>query len=73
MVPHSARLLCKGNPGTAMALTILSGGLLLVVTDVFARIVIHPAELPVGILTSLLGAPFFLFILITDLRKNRET
>ena len=73
IVPHSTRILCKRYPGAAMPLTILAGGFLLVVTDLFARVIIHPAELPVGILTSLLGAPFFLFILITDLRKNRET
>ena len=71
IVPHSARILCRRNHTASLVLTILAGGFLLVVTDLFARIIIPPAELPVGILTSLLGAPFFILILVSELRKNR--
>ena len=41
----------------------LMGGLLLLVADTLARTVAIPAEIPVGIFTSLLGSPFFLFLL----------
>jgi iron complex transport system permease protein len=50
-------------PGSA-----LLGGLLLVGADMMARTVIVPAELPIGILTAFLGAPFFVALLL----KQRE-
>jgi iron complex transport system permease protein len=42
----------------------LAGASLLVLTDLLARTMISPLELPIGIVTSLLGAPFFLFLLL---------
>nr|WP_284509732.1 iron chelate uptake ABC transporter family permease subunit [Salinivibrio costicola] len=40
------------------------GRLLLTLADIIARIIVAPAELPVGIITALMGAPFFLWLLI---------
>lgn len=42
----------------------LLGALLLVLADVFSRTLLAPAELPIGIVTALVGAPFFLFLLM---------
>ena len=46
----------------------LLGGALLVLADLFARTVVAPAELPIGIITAIAGGPFFLWILL----KNRS-
>ena len=45
------------------ALSILGGASVLLFADVLARVVIAPQELPVGIVTALIGAPFFLWVL----------
>jgi len=42
------------------------GGILLVIADSFARVIVAPAELPTGILTALLGVPFFFWLLIKN-------
>ncbi len=71
IVPHTARLLFKRDFKLMLGFTIILGGMLLTLTDFLARTMIPPAEIPVGIITSLMGAPFFLFVLITHLRKSR--
>jgi iron complex transport system permease protein len=43
---------------------------LLVAADALARVVIAPAELPVGVVTALLGAPFFLWLLVVQQRRT---
>jgi len=70
IVPHISRLIFKDDFRSVIYFTIFIGGLLLVITDFLARILIPPVEIPVGIITSFLGAPFFLFILISKLREN---
>jgi iron complex transport system permease protein len=70
IVPHISRLIFKDDFKAVIYFTIFIGGLLLVVTDFLARILIPPVEIPVGIITSFMGAPFFLFILISRLKKN---
>ncbi|GJM34239.1 MAG: hypothetical protein DHS20C18_32400 [Saprospiraceae bacterium] len=69
VIPHLIRL-CKGT-GHYNLLTgsALLGGILLVWADNFARTAIAPAELPIGILTALLGAPFFIWLLLKS-RQN---
>ena len=69
IIPHIIRMLIGPDhryliPGTALA-----GAILLVMADGFARVVVAPAELPAGILTALLGAPFFFSLLIQ--KRNR--
>ncbi len=70
IVPHISRLIFK-NMKTNIIITIIMGGLFLGYADFIARILIPPVEIPVGIITSLIGAPFFIFVLITSLRNNR--
>jgi iron complex transport system permease protein len=63
MVPHMLRRLVGGEHAWLVPACALGGGAFLVLCDLLARIVLAPAELPVGIVTALLGAPFFLWLL----------
>lgn len=64
MAPHICRLIVgEGHTRLAPA-SFLFGGTFLVLCDTLARTVIAPAEIPVGVITSLLGGPFFLWLLI---------
>jgi len=63
MVPHAVRLIWPGDFRLNLPLSGLAGALLLVIADVFARMLVVPSELPVGALTACLGVPFFLFLL----------
>ncbi|NLS93655.1 MAG: iron ABC transporter permease [Planctomycetaceae bacterium] len=65
MAPHICRLLIGPDHRTLTPATILFGGAFLVLCDTVARTVIAPTELPVGILTALLGGPFFVWLLLT--------
>ncbi len=68
VVPHIARLLVGSNHKFYLPLSAILGAFVLLWADSIARIIIAPAELPIGIITALLGAPFFLWLLI----KNRQ-
>jgi len=64
IVPHLLRLLIgPGHAGLLPACALL-GAVLLVAADIVARTVAAPAELPIGIVTAILGAPFFLWLLL---------
>ncbi len=64
IVPHMMRSLVGADHRRLLPLSILGGATLLVLCDLLARSILFPAELPVGILTAILGGPFFLFLLI---------
>jgi len=66
MVPHICRLLVGPGHRHLGPASILAGGMFLTVCDTFARTIIAPAEIPVGVITALLGGPFFLVLLIKD-------
>ncbi len=70
IVPHLARSWGGSDYASTVAFTFLLGGGLLVLADFLARILMPPVEIPVGIVTSLFGAPFFLLLLIAQLKKN---
>jgi iron complex transport system permease protein len=63
IVPHLVRMLFSSDYRRLLPLSILFGAALLLVTDVLARVVIAPEELPLGVITALAGAPFFLWVL----------
>jgi len=63
VVPHVIRMVWGGDYKKLIPLSILGGGFTLLVSDLAARIVMAPRTLPVGIVTALIGAPFFLWIL----------
>ncbi|AQX21669.1 iron complex transport system permease protein [Bartonella sp. CDC_skunk] len=64
VVPHILRLLIGPDHRYLIPCSALLGAVLLTFSDTFARCIIAPAELPIGIVTALFGAPFFLWILI---------
>jgi iron complex transport system permease protein len=70
IAPHMARALLGPMHRRLLAGSGLIGGLLLVAADMLCRVVIAPAELPIGVVTSLIGAPVFLFLLIARQRRQ---
>ena len=63
IVPHIVRMLIGPNHRYLIPLSAVLGALLLVVADTFARTVIAPTEMPVGLVTALIGAPVFISLL----------
>jgi iron complex transport system permease protein len=70
VVPHLGRAWGRCRHGETVAFTVLLGGGLLVLADLLARSLLPPVEVPVGVVTALLGAPFFLFLLLAQLRRG---
>jgi iron complex transport system permease protein len=70
IVPHLVRLVWGGDYRRLMPLAIISGASLLLLADVLARVVMAPEEIPVGIITALAGAPFFLWVLRKSKQQN---
>ncbi len=66
IVPHVVRLLFGPDHRKLFVLTVLFGGIFLVWADTLARTIIAPAELPVGIITSMVGGPFFIYLLVRN-------
>lgn len=64
IVPHTVRRIAGGDYRKLLPLSALGGAVLMVWADLFSRTVVSPAELPIGVLLSLLGGPFFLYLLI---------
>ncbi|MBF4334059.1 FecCD family ABC transporter permease [Vibrio anguillarum] len=69
VIPHLGRMLVGPDHRSLIPISALLGALLLTVADMFARIAVAPAELPVGIVTALVGAPFFLYLLFQQKGK----
>lgn len=63
LVPHAMRRLVGADQTSVIALSAIAGPLLLNASDLLGRVLAFPAEVPVGIVTALIGAPAFLFIL----------
>jgi len=63
IVPHAVRLLTGASYRIVVPLSILVGGAFLVLADVIARTAQAPAEIPIGVVTALVGAPFFAIVL----------
>jgi iron complex transport system permease protein len=63
IVPHLVRLLIGNDQRLLLPAAALAGGSLLVLADTLARTVVAPVQLPVGVLTALIGVPMFLFLL----------
>lgn len=70
MVPHLMRLLIGPDHRGLLPASALAGAILLVLADALARVVVSPSELPVGVVTALLGAPFFLWLLVSQRGRN---
>ena len=70
VVPHLVRMTLGSNHKTLLPGSALMGGLLLLLADTLARSLFAPAELPVGILTALVGGPFFVFLILKEQRDR---
>ncbi|WP_201165300.1 FecCD family ABC transporter permease [Pseudomonas sp. S60] len=64
VVPHLVRLLAGPDHRVVLPASLLAGGVLMLLADLVARLLLAPAELPIGIVTAFIGAPFFLVLLI---------
>ena len=63
VVPHIVRLLVGTSYRAILPLSLVGGGAFLILTDLLARTLAAPSELPIGVITAFVGAPFFLLIL----------
>ena len=68
IVPHMLRLVLGPDHRTLLPLSFFGGGVFLLVADTLARLVLVNQEIPVGVITAIIGVPFFLFLL----RRGRQ-
>ena len=68
VAPHVARLIWDSDFRTLIPMAAIVGGCFLVIADLVARTILSPGEIPVGIVTALCGAPFFIYLLL----RNRQ-
>lgn len=64
MVPHMVRLLLGPDHRVLLPASLLGGASVLILADLIARIILAPVEIPVGIVTALIGGPFFVWLLV---------
>lgn len=71
VVPHMVRMLTGSDHRHVLPLSILNGASLLILCDLVARTIVAPTELPIGVITALIGAPVFGLILIQKRKERR--
>lgn len=70
IVPHIIRVVMGPDNGKAFWVVPIAGAILLILADTLCRTIVSPQELPIGILTAVLGAPIFLQLLLANKKKN---
>ncbi len=70
VVPHIIRIVFTPDHELLVPLSATGGASLLMLSDIFARTVVAPAELPIGIVTAAIGTPFFIYLLSTIKKKG---
>ncbi len=68
IVPHTVRLLAGSSYRSLLPLSLVFGATFLILADLLARTIASPAELPIGVITAFVGAPFFGLVLRTSRR-----
>jgi|TARA_B100000315_G_scaffold231146_1_gene242238 iron complex transport system permease protein len=63
IIPHAVRLIWGPDYRFLLPLSVLSGAIFLILADVVARTILAPSEIPIGVITAICGAPFFLYLL----------
>jgi len=63
IIPHAIRMTCGPDYRLLLPMSLLGGAAFLILADTAARTILAPAEVPVGIITAIIGAPFFLYLL----------
>ena len=71
VTPHLVRLIMGPSHKTLIIGSAILGAIILILADFISRIIIAPAQLPIGIITSALGAPFFLWLIVSQKQKIR--
>ena len=72
VVPHITRMVVGANLTILLPCSILVGACLVTLADMAARVLVAPAELPIGLLTCALGVPFFLGLILIEKRKYQH-
>ncbi|QDH80226.1 iron ABC transporter permease [Echinicola soli] len=70
VVPHLVRMMLGSDHRTLLPVAFLLGAILMLVSDIISRLIVAPAELSIGIITALIGAPFFISILLNFKRQR---
>ena len=70
VVPHMLRLVIGPSHRLLIPASILGGAIFLILADLISRLLIRPAELQIGIITAFIGAPFFIYLIIRQKRKE---
>jgi iron complex transport system permease protein len=63
IIPHAVRLMWGADHRFLLPLAVLTGAIFMILTDLLARTVLAPTEIPIGVITAICGAPFFLYLL----------
>ncbi len=63
IIPHAVRLVWGADHRFLLPLAVLTGAIFMILTDLVARTVMAPTEIPIGVITAICGAPFFLYLL----------
>jgi iron complex transport system permease protein len=69
IVPHLMRMAFGSDHRLLLPASLVFGGVFVMLADTAARMIISPSELPVGVITAFLGAPFFLMLMFRDNRR----
>jgi iron complex transport system permease protein len=72
VVPHAARLITGSDHRAMLPFSAVGGAIFLVICDTLARSLMPPTELPAGAVTSLFGAPYFIYLLIKSKKKVKQ-
>ena len=68
--PHIARKVFGAKHIIVVPMSALMGGLLLNISDIFSRVIVEGSNVPIGIVTAVIGAPFFLYVFISSSSKK---
>ncbi len=63
IIPHAVRLIWGPDYRFLLPLSMLTGAIFLILVDLLARTMMAPSEIPIGVITAIAGAPFFLYLL----------
>ena len=69
ITPHILRIIVGPNHKILYPTSAIAGGVVLLMSDTIARTILSPREIPVGIITSIIGVPFFLYLLIRSKKQ----
>jgi len=69
IIPHTVRLIAGSDHRGLLPFSIIGGAAFMVICDTIARIAVPPVEIPVGAVTSIFGAPYFIYLLTKSKKK----